>query len=182
MTLARQYSELYDSHDDIDETMLTAAAFCHDIGLCIDREKHEYIGANIIREDVVLESYFGEHKLTIIAEAIEDHRASLNGEIRSIYGKIISQADRGLYRSYHSMLQRAVDYRSHYPKGSVHKLATIIANHMHEKYGSPEARGNRIVFDVPIAQDCVAKTVKWFSNWIKVHDDAVILLRKAGLT
>ena len=37
----------------------------------------------------------GHHKeLTIIKEAIEDHRASMEGEPRSIYGKIVSSADR----------------------------------------------------------------------------------------
>ena len=42
----------------------------------------------------------------IIGEAVEDHRASLSYEPRSIYGKIISEADRDL--DFYRILERTI--------------------------------------------------------------------------
>lgn len=44
--------------------------------------------------DENLKKFFSDEELKIIKEAIEDHRASSNHEPRSIYGKIVSTADR----------------------------------------------------------------------------------------
>ena len=58
-------------------------------------------------EDENLKQYFSNEDLIIIKEAIEDHRASADYEPRSIYGKIVSSADRNntveqcLERSYY---------------------------------------------------------------------------------
>ena len=41
-----------------------------------------------------MKKFFKEEQRKIIAEAIVDHRASLEYEARSIYGKIVSSADR----------------------------------------------------------------------------------------
>ena len=41
-----------------------------------------------------LRKFFTEEDIAIMAEAVEDHRASLGYEPRSVYGKIVSSADR----------------------------------------------------------------------------------------
>ena len=87
------------------DIVYTVAAF-HDIGHHIDPKKHEIISAEIMMKDENLKKFFSEWERNIIKEAIEDHRASSNHEPRSIYGKIVSTADRNntveacLMRSY----------------------------------------------------------------------------------
>jgi uncharacterized protein len=71
----------------------TIAAY-HDIGHHIDSKTHEIISADIMSKDKNLKKFFNKEELKIIKEAIEDHRASKDEEPRSIYGKIVSSADR----------------------------------------------------------------------------------------
>ncbi len=81
---------------DIDINMLYTIAAYHDIGYYIDYKNHEIISAKIMYEDQNLKKFFNEEQLRIIKEAIEDHRASLNRRPRSIYGELISSADRNI--------------------------------------------------------------------------------------
>ena len=74
--------------------MVYTIASYHDIGHYIDSKKHEILSANIMAKDKNLFKFFNKDELTIIKQAIEDHRASAKNEPRSIYGKIVSSADR----------------------------------------------------------------------------------------
>lgn len=76
--------------------MLYVVAAYHDIGYHIDYKNHEIISAQIMYKDKNLKRFFDENQLIIMKEAIEDHRASLDREPRSIYGKLISSADRNI--------------------------------------------------------------------------------------
>ena len=80
--------------DDINYDMVYVIAAYHDIGHFIDAKNHEKVSADMLLEDINLSKYFTEDEIQIMAEAIYDHRASLEGEPRSIYGKIVSSADR----------------------------------------------------------------------------------------
>lgn len=92
---------------EVDANMVYVIAAYHDIGHHIDPKKHEIISAEIMSKDEKLKELFTEEQLVIIKEAIEDHRASSDHEPRSIYGKIVSSADRNntveqcLRRSYY---------------------------------------------------------------------------------
>ena len=79
---------------NVDCNKVYVIAAYHDIGHHIDAKKHELISAEIMYNDANLLKYFSKEDLKIMKEAIEDHRASNNLEPRSIYGKIISSADR----------------------------------------------------------------------------------------
>lgn len=79
---------------DVNLDMVYTIASYHDIGHYIDRKKHEIISAEIFMNDENVKKYFTEEQRNIIKEAIEDHRASSNHKPRSIYGMIISSADR----------------------------------------------------------------------------------------
>ena len=81
---------------NIDFNMLYTIAAYHDIGYHISFKKHDIISAQIMYEDKFLKKFFNEKQLKIMKEAIEDHRASLDREPRSIYGKIVSSADRNI--------------------------------------------------------------------------------------
>ncbi|MBQ2946618.1 MAG: hypothetical protein IJE04_02035 [Bacilli bacterium] len=79
---------------DINYNILYVSVSFHDIACHINREEHEVLSANIAYKDEFLNKFFNKEELTIIKEAIEDHRASSDKIPRNIYGKILSSADR----------------------------------------------------------------------------------------
>ena len=86
LSLAKQY--------DVNESMAYTIAAYHDTGLCHDRATHHLISGEILKQDVTLRQWFNEIEIETMKEAVEDHRASTDHEPRSIYGKIVAEADR----------------------------------------------------------------------------------------
>ena len=78
----------------VNNNIVYVVAAYHDIGHYINPKKHEIISAEMMYKDEKLKKFFSEEERKIIKEAIEDHRASSDHEPRSIYGKIVSSADR----------------------------------------------------------------------------------------
>jgi len=66
----------------------------HDLGRLIDNETHHLESAKMLRADKTLREFFSDDEIEVMAEAVEDHRASLGHEPRNVYGKIVSSADR----------------------------------------------------------------------------------------
>ena len=93
---------------NINYNMVYTIAVYHDIGHHIDSKKHEIISGEIMSKDENLKRFFSKEELKIIKEAIEDHRASSDHEPRSIYGKIVSTADRN--NTVESCLRRTYTY------------------------------------------------------------------------
>ena len=73
----------------------TIAAY-HDLGLEGPRAIHHITGGKILASDARLKKWFSADKIKIMKEAVEDHRASASHAPRSIYGKIVAEADRDL--------------------------------------------------------------------------------------
>jgi len=93
---------------NLDLNMAYTIAAYHDCGCYIDRENHEKISANIFINDNHMKQFFNEEQMNIIKEAIEDHRASLETEPRSMYGKIICLADKNT--SVEMVCRRSYEY------------------------------------------------------------------------
>ena len=74
--------------------MVYVVASFHDLGCFVSRENHEEISAHLMEKDSFIQKYFKEDEIQVMSEAIVDHRGSLEYVPRSIYGKIISSADR----------------------------------------------------------------------------------------
>lgn len=74
--------------------IIYAVACYHDIGHHIDAKNHEKVSAEIFKNDKNMKNFFTDEEIDIIYEAIQDHRASGDSEPRSVYGKIVSSADR----------------------------------------------------------------------------------------
>nr|WP_302830561.1 HD domain-containing protein [uncultured Bacteroides sp.] len=87
LALARQ-------HPETDERMVYTIAAYHDTGLCRDRATHHLLSGEILAADGTLRQWFSEEEIQTMREAVEDHRASTDHEPRSIYGKIVAEADR----------------------------------------------------------------------------------------
>ena len=118
---------------DVDADMVYAAAAYHDTGLIVDRKTHHLESGRIIREDRGLRRWFSEQEIEVIAQAAEDHRASSDHEPRSIYGKIIAEADRQIVPE--SIILRTVQYGlKHYPELDIEGHWLRTCEHMAEKY------------------------------------------------
>ena len=119
---------------DVDLNMIYTIASFHDIGHHIDKENHETISADIMSKDENLKEFFNSEELEIIKLAIEDHRASSSRIPRSIYGKIISAADKNL--TVEIAITRTYLYsKKYYPEFTHSELYEEIYNHLNEKFG-----------------------------------------------
>ena len=78
----------------LDDNMIYAIASCHDWGKYEDHSIHHLIAARNFMNDEGMNKFFTPEEKQIIKEAIEDHRSSKEDEPRSVYGKLISSADR----------------------------------------------------------------------------------------
>lgn len=118
---------------DVDCNIIYAAAAYHDTGLAQGREIHHIASGNIIREDSRLRQWFSEEEVELIAQAAEDHRASNKGEPRSIYGRIIAEADRVI--DPHKIIRRTIQYGlSNYPELNRQGHWSRAVKHLEEKY------------------------------------------------
>lgn len=120
-------------HYDVNKDMVYAIAAYHDTGLVVDRKTHHLESGRIIREDARLLEWFTPEEIEVMAQAAEDHRASSDHEPRSIYGKLVAEADRLIDMD--TILRRTVQYGfAHYPEMSREEQITRAIAHLHEKY------------------------------------------------
>lgn len=117
----------------VDERMVYVVAAYHDIGLCEGREHHHLVSGRMMRADSRLREWFSEEEIEVMAQAVEDHRASNVHAPRSIYGRIVAEADRLIEPM--QILRRTVQYGlSHYPELSKDLHYSRYCEHLHEKY------------------------------------------------
>lgn len=82
-----------------------------------------------------LRRWFSEEQIKIMKEAVEDHRASASHAPRSIYGKIVAEADRDLEPEH--IFRRTVQYGlTHYPEKCKEEHWERFLQHMDQKYSS----------------------------------------------
>ena len=111
----------------------TIAAY-HDIGIPQGRETHHLTSAQILREDKALRNWCSEETIRIMAEAIEDHRASAQNPPRSIYGAIVAEADRVIDGE--TIIRRTIQFGfKHYPDLGRDGHMQRAIEHLKEKYG-----------------------------------------------
>lgn len=117
----------------VDANKVYTIAAYHDIGYPVNADEHEAVSAQMFLEDEGLQAFFSEEERTMMAEAIVDHRASLEYEARSIYGKIVSSADRET--SVRNMLERSFLYQSDKHKEEMPTVSEVI-NYSYKKLSS----------------------------------------------
>ncbi len=123
-----------DSVDNINYDIVYTVAAYHDIGHSVDPKRHEIISAEMMSKDENLKKFFTEGEREIIREAIEDHRASSDHEPRSIYGKIVSTADRN--NTVEACLRRSYTYgKKLEPTFNDEQLFERAYNHLGKKFG-----------------------------------------------
>ena len=132
LTVIRQALDLA-AHYDVDPDMVYAAAAYHDTGLCEDRATHHLVSGRIIREDARLREWFTSDQIETIAQAAEDHRASSDHAPRTIYGRLIAEADRQIVPE--TVIRRTIQFGlSHYPEMDKEGHWARTVEHLDEKY------------------------------------------------
>lgn len=112
----------------------TAAAY-HDLGLEGPRAIHHLGSGKIVDADARLKRWFSAEQINIIKEAVEDHRASASHSPRSIYGRIVAEADRDLEPE--TVFRRTILFGlEHYPDKSKEEQWKRFVQHLENKYST----------------------------------------------
>ena len=120
-------------HYDVDRRIVYVTAAYHDLGLCEGRVRHHIVSGEIVRADQQLCKWFSGDEIELIACAVEDHRASSDHEPRSIYGRIVAEADRVIDPEI--TLRRTVQYGlANYPQLDTEGQYARFCAHLQEKY------------------------------------------------
>lgn len=117
-----------------DINMVYTIAAYHDLGMEGPRAIHHITGGKILAADTRLRKWFSPAQIRFMKEAVEDHRASSCRTPRSLYGKIIAEADRDLEPGI--VFGRAIEFGlENYPKLNQEEQWQRFRQHMKEKYG-----------------------------------------------
>ena len=132
--------------ENINLNMVYTIATYHDIGHSIDAKNHEKVSSKILLEDKALKKYFTEEEIVIMSEAVADHRASLEYEPRSIYGKIVSSADKNI--NLEDPFKRTYEYRKkHYSNVSLKQIIDESYEHLLNKFGNKGYATEKMYFE-----------------------------------
>ena len=124
-----RYARIY----DVDVEMAYVIAAYHDTGLEFGRDKHHSESKRIMLEDGKLREWFSREQIEIMADAAEDHRASSKGEPRTIYGRIVAEADRVIVPE--SIIRRTIQFTiTHHPTLNREEGYDRLLEHLGEKY------------------------------------------------
>ena len=135
-----------DRVEGIDYDMVYTIASYHDIGHYIDAKNHEKVSADMLLNDSNLKKFFTDEQMKVMAEAVYDHRASLEGEPRSIYGKIVSSADRNTILEI--PLKRTYAYTvAHNPNFTIEQIIEESRQHLLNKFGKKGYATEKMYFE-----------------------------------
>ena len=135
---------------EVDRNILKMAAACHDLGLVNGRDRHHLDSGEIIRKDENLKQWFSQEEIEVIAQAAEDHRASGTHDPRSIYGKLVAEADRVIDAD--TIIRRTIQFGfKHYPGLDREAHIERAVSHLKEKYG----RGGYLKLWIPWSDNAV---------------------------
>ena len=113
--------------------MAYIVAAYHDTGLAVGRDVHHTESKRILLEDSALRQWFSAEDIATMADAVEDHRASSKQPPRTLYGRIVAEADRLIEPR--TILRRTVQFTlTHHPDLDREEGYQRLLEHMREKY------------------------------------------------
>ena len=116
-----------------DVEMAYVIAAYHDTGLAVGRDVHHTESKRILLADSELKRWFSEEDIATMGDAVEDHRASSKQPPRTIYGRIVAEADRLIVP--HSIIRRTIQFTlTHHPDLDMEQGYERLLEHMREKY------------------------------------------------
>jgi uncharacterized protein len=118
-----------------DMNMAYVIAAYHDLGLSGPRAIHHVTSGKILQQDSRLKKWFSAEQIKLMKEAVEDHRASASRAPRSIYGKIVAEADRDLMPE--TVIRRTIQFGlANYPEMDDEHQWQRFMEHMGSKYST----------------------------------------------
>lgn len=119
----------------VDVDMVYAIAAYHDLGLTGPRAIHHLTSGKILMADARLKRWFSPEQLRLMKEAVEDHRASASRAPRSIFGKIVAEADRDLEPN--NVIRRTIQFGlANYAQLDREGHWQRLLQHLEEKYST----------------------------------------------
>ena len=116
-----------------DVNMAYTIAAYHDLGMIGHRADHHLRGGKILATDARLKKWFSPEQIKIMKEAVEDHRASASRAPRSIYGKIVAEADRDIDTE--TVIRRTIQFGlGNYPEMDKEGHWKRFKEHLDNKY------------------------------------------------
>lgn len=126
--------ELAKKIDGISINIVYASAALHDIGIQVQRKNHAFYSGVFVEQNQELKRFFNNDEITLIKEAVEDHSTSKGIEPRSIYGKIVCDADKD--NDLETSLLRAYEFtKKYYPEYSEEECIRNVFEQLSFKFG-----------------------------------------------
>lgn len=120
-------------HYEVDIDMVCVIAAYHDLGLVDGRERHHLRSGELLAADRTLRRWFSEEQIAVMRDAVEDHRASSDHEPRTLYGRIVAEADRCIDTT--TVVRRTIQYGlDHYPALTRDEHFNRCREHLLRKY------------------------------------------------
>lgn len=120
--------------EGININIVYVSAALHDIGIQVQRKNHALYSGLFVEQNQELRKFFGGEEITIIKEAVEDHSTSRGIEPRSIYGKIVCDADKD--NDLETSLLRAYEFaKKYYPDYSEEECIKDVFEQLNLKFG-----------------------------------------------
>lgn len=126
--------QLIEKGVDIDLDIAYIVGAYHDVGILKGRENHALSSGEIVRKDEVLAKFYSPEIVETIAQAVEDHSSHLTYEPRSIYGKIVADADRN--NTMYLVFSRPIKYAlKNEPTTTRQEHIEKVYNFVNQKFG-----------------------------------------------
>ena len=126
--------QLIDHGENVDLDIAFIVGSFHDYGIKDGRENHAQKSAKYVLKDEMLKKFYDEQTIKMIAEAVEDHSSHLEYEPRSIYGKIVADADRN--NTVYLVFSRPIKYGlSHEKNLTKQEQIERVYNFVQNKFG-----------------------------------------------
>lgn len=133
-TVIAESLRLAEHYPVVPAMVYTIAAF-HDTGLCNGRERHHLDSGIILVDDPFVREHFTPEEITTMREAVEDHRASSEYAPRTVYGRIVAEADRIIDPEI--TIRRTVQYGlDHLPAATREEHFARMRAHLRNKYAA----------------------------------------------
>lgn len=118
---------------NLNVNMAYVVAAYHDIGLVEGRDIHHVASRRLLLADTNLKQWFTAEEIATMADAVEDHRASAKHPPRSIYGRVVAEADRIIEP--HAIIRRTIQFTlANYPELGCEEGYERMVEHLNEKY------------------------------------------------
>ncbi|MBQ9017987.1 hypothetical protein IJ118_02915 [Candidatus Saccharibacteria bacterium] len=143
--------------DKIDYDIVYVVAAYHDLGRELNNKLHHLMSAALFLTDETMQKHFDREKLRVIADAIMDHRASNELDPMTIYGRIVSSADRDT--DVKPMFRRAAAYFQHlYPDASDDVIVQRVCERLSKKFvGESAYAAKKMYFTNPAYDAALAE-------------------------